>query len=181
MMEDYNLPVRLRNDASMAGAPKIGIRVRHWRIDPGSGGAPFMKRCRTMTRYWVVGGEYQDTRFDQPRAGTALRRFGPYDRHEDAKAKWQELAWGTVDNAHERYRIEAEKDQTPQSFWVVGCSYRDTNFDEPVSGKENWYGPFASYEEAKAEWQKHAWATVDDAMSRFRIEILNGSERPPSA
>jgi hypothetical protein len=134
-----------------------------------------------MTRYWVVGGEYQDTKFDQPVAGTALQRYGPYDTHEDAKAKWQELAWGSVDNAHVRYRIEAEKGQKPQSFWVVGGSYRDTSFREPVSGQENWYGPFASYDEAKAEWQRHAWATVDDAMSRFRIEILNGTDRPHGA
>src|SRR5258705_10648063 len=117
-----------------------------------------------MTRYWVVGGEYQETRFDPPAHGTAVQRFGPYDTHEDGKAKWQELAWRTVDNAHARFRIEAEKDQSPQNFWVVGCSYRDTSFREPVSGKELWFGPFGSYEEAKAEWQKQAWATVDDAM-----------------
>jgi hypothetical protein len=134
-----------------------------------------------MTRYWVVGGEYQDTQFDQPAPGTALRRFGPFDTHEDAKAKWQELAWSTVDNAHARFRIEAEKDQSEQSYWVVGGSYRDTSFREPVSGKEQWFGPFASYDEARAEWQKRAWSTVDDAMSRFRIEILNGPERPPEA
>jgi hypothetical protein len=134
-----------------------------------------------MTHYWVVGGEYQDTNFDQPVAGTAVRRFGPFDTHADAKAKWQELAWSTVDNAHARYRIEAEKDQSPQNYWVVGCSYRDTSFREPVDGRENWFGPFASYDEAKAEWQKRAWASVDDALSRFRIEILNGSEHPPGA
>jgi hypothetical protein len=134
-----------------------------------------------MTHYWVVGGEYQDTNFDQPVAGTAVRRFGPFDTHADAKAKWQELAWSTVDNAHARYRIEAEKDQSPQNYWVVGCSYRDTSFREPVDGRENWFGPFASYDEAKAEWQKRAWSTVDDALSRFRIEILNGSEHPPGA
>jgi hypothetical protein len=134
-----------------------------------------------MTHYWVVGGEYQDTNFDQPVAGTAVRRFGPFDTHADARAKWQELAWSTVDNAHARYRIEAEKDQSPQNYWVVGCSYRDTSFREPVDGRENWFGPFASYAEAKAEWQKRAWSTVDDALSRFRIEILNGSEHPPGA
>ncbi|QEX15477.1 hypothetical protein FRZ44_07610 [Hypericibacter terrae] len=134
-----------------------------------------------MTHYWVVGGEYQDTNFDQPVAGTAVRRFGPFDTHADARAKWQELAWSTVDNAHARYRIEAEKDQSPQNYWVVGCSYRDTSFREPVDGRENWFGPFASYDEAKAEWQKRAWSTVDDALSRFRIEILNGSEHPPGA
>ena len=72
-----------------------------------------------MTHYWVVGGEYQDTNFDQPVAGTAVRRFGPFDTHADARAK--------------------------------------------------------------AEWQKRAWSTVDDALSRFRIEILNGSEHPPGA
>lgn len=140
-----------------------------------------LRSVETMTRYWVVGGEYQDTKFDKPVPGTVEQRYGPFDSHDEAKAKWQALAWATVDNAHTRYRIEAEKGREAQSYWVVGGSYRDTSFREPVGGRERWFGPFASYKEAKAEWQRHAWATVDDALSRFRIEVVNGPGRPPEA
>ena len=37
-------------------------------------------------------------------------------------------------------------------------------------GAEERIGPFASYADAKAEWQRRAWATVDDAHARFRTE-----------
>ena len=56
-------------------------------------------------------------------------------------------------------------------FWVIGGAYADTNFDRiQGGGKEERIGPFATYEEAKAAWQKRAWETVDNANARFRIE-----------
>lgn len=55
-------------------------------------------------------------------------------------------------------------------FWVVGGEYTDTNFREIMPGHtEERHGPFASYEEAYKKWSARAWATVDDAMTRFRI------------
>jgi len=55
-------------------------------------------------------------------------------------------------------------------YWVVGGEYRDTHFTEIAPGKsEERHGPFASYREAHAKWAERAWATVDDAHSRFRI------------
>ena len=63
-------------------------------------------------------------------------------------------------------------------FWVVSGVYTDTRFVDPVGG-EQWHGPFATYEDAKAEWGRRAWATVDDAHARYRIEKCIGD--PPEA
>ena len=65
-------------------------------------------------------------------------------------------------------------------FWVVGGTYTDTHFETPANGEEAWFGPFDSYDDAKAEWQRHAWASVDDALSRYRIEKRSGA-RPAQA
>jgi len=55
-------------------------------------------------------------------------------------------------------------------FWVIGGEYRDTQFKEIAPGQsEERHGPFATYEEAHKKWSARAWATVDDAMARFRI------------
>ncbi len=124
-----------------------------------------------MTRYWVVGGEYADTSFTTIVGGGAEQRIGPFPSHDAAKAEWQRLAWATVDNAHVRYRIEEEAGAQTLHYWVVGGTYTDTHFAQAVGG-ERWFGPFDSYEAAKAEWQRLAWASVDDALARYRIERL---------
>jgi hypothetical protein len=55
-------------------------------------------------------------------------------------------------------------------YWVVGGEYRDLTFREIVPGKtEERLGPFSTYAEAHKEWARRAWATVDDALVRFRI------------
>ncbi len=55
-------------------------------------------------------------------------------------------------------------------YWVVGGEYKDTTFRELIPGKtEERLGPFASYEEAHKVWATRAWATVDNALMRFRI------------
>jgi hypothetical protein len=130
-----------------------------------------------MARYWVVGGIYTDTSFTKMLGGGAEERAGPFATHDQAKAEWQRRAWATVDDANARYRIEEEDEQAQPWFWVVGGSYKDTQFAEPAEGEEQWYGPFKTYEDAKGEWQRRAWATVDDAMSRFRIEKRTSDPR----
>src|SRR5215813_12372088 len=56
-------------------------------------------------------------------------------------------------------------------FWVIGGIYADTKFDRMADGSpEGRFGPFATHADAKAEWQQRAWATVDDAHARYRIE-----------
>ena len=56
-------------------------------------------------------------------------------------------------------------------YWVVGGEYADTTFERTAAGgPEERIGPFESYEAAKAVWQARAWATVDNARARYRIE-----------
>ncbi len=55
--------------------------------------------------YWVVGGEYADTTFEQPAAGKRIDRFGPFDNYKAAYEVWGAKAWATVDNCMCRFRI----------------------------------------------------------------------------
>jgi hypothetical protein len=56
-------------------------------------------------------------------------------------------------------------------YWVIGGEYADTGFERIAGGgPEERIGPFDSYEAAKAGWQARAWATVDNAHARYRIE-----------
>jgi hypothetical protein len=55
-------------------------------------------------------------------------------------------------------------------YWVIGGEYSNADFREIAAGKaEERLGPFATYEEAHKAWAARAWATVDDALMRFRI------------
>jgi hypothetical protein len=122
-----------------------------------------------MSRYWVIGGEYADTAFEQIAGGAEEERIGPFESYEAAKAEWRARAWGSVDSAHARYRIEEEA--ANPSHWVVGGHYTDTHFREPADpAGEAWSGPFATYDAAKTEWARLAWMTADDALARYRIE-----------
>ncbi len=66
-----------------------------------------------------------------------------------------------------------------QQYWVVGGEYIDTAFQNPSSGSEEWFGPYPSYGQAKDQWSKLAWGTVDEAHTRYRIESADPDE-PPS-
>jgi hypothetical protein len=133
-----------------------------------------------MKRYWVIGGTYTDTRFDRMQDGGKEQKFGPFKSYDEAKAEWQRRAWNSVDNACARYRIEEDSGET--WYWVVGGPYADSGFQEPAAGGgEEWHGPYKTYDEAKIEWSRLAWSTVDDAMSRYRIEKLAYGERPRKA
>ena len=41
-------------------------------------------------------------------------------------------------------------------------------------GQEERHGPYATYQAAHKKWAERAWATVDDAHSRFRIVTEDG-------
>ena len=129
-----------------------------------------------MARYWVIGGEYADARFESIAGGGPEERIGPFETYPAARAEWQRLAWQTVDSANTRYRIE-EETETAQ-YWVVGGAYKDAHFSEPAGGAEQWIGPFDGYAAAEAEWRRRAWATVDDALTRYRIEKLSTAGPP---
>ena len=121
--------------------------------------------------FWVVGGEYTDTQFAEIVGGGKETRLGPFATYENAKAEWARRAWSSVDDAHQRWRIEEEGEESSAQYWVVGGEYSDTRFTTPAPGTEELrIGPFATYEAAKAEWTRRAWSTVDDAHTRFRIE-----------
>lgn len=64
-------------------------------------------------------------------------------------------------------------------FYVVGGEYVDTHFQDAVGGDEQWIGPFGDYEEAREEWAKRAWLTVDDCATRYRIERIDPDVPPP--
>ena len=53
--------------------------------------------------YWVVGGTYKNTDFDQLEAGQKLQRYGPFNSYEDATDIW----------------IIVKKTHAP-SAWVLG-------------------------------------------------------------
>ncbi|MBX6322007.1 MAG: hypothetical protein IRY94_09290 [Rhodospirillaceae bacterium] len=54
-------------------------------------------------------------------------------------------------------------------FWVVGGEYTDTDFARLVEGTGQVYGPFDSYEEARAVWERQSLATRCRALMRFAI------------
>lgn len=127
-----------------------------------------------MRQFWVIGGVYQDTTFQDLAPGSSAVRQGPFETYDQANKAWQALAWSTVDDALAQYHIEeeelAENDIRP-SFWVMGGSYRDGGFDK-FDGAPERFGPFDNYEAAKSKWSELAWASVDDAAVRYRIETL---------
>ena len=58
-----------------------------------------------------------------------------------------------------------------RQFWVVGGSYRDSQFKELADGTKGVReGPFDTYDAANKAWQALAWATVDDALAQYHIE-----------
>lgn len=60
----------------------------------------------TATEFWVVGGEYVDTGFEEIANGGSEERHGPYATYAEAKTAWGSLSWQHIDDAHVRYRID---------------------------------------------------------------------------
>jgi hypothetical protein len=58
-----------------------------------------------MTYFWVIGGEYTDTRFKDLAPGRTLERHGPFATYKEAYELWQTRAWATVDDCHCRFRV----------------------------------------------------------------------------
>jgi hypothetical protein len=62
----------------------------------------------TMSKqFWVIGGEYADTRFEALVNGGA-KALGPYPSYDAALAAWREIAVETRPLAHVRYTIAAD-------------------------------------------------------------------------
>jgi hypothetical protein len=64
-----------------------------------------------MARYWVVGGEYADIRFETLAAGAREERLGPFASYAEAHQVWQARARATIDDALVRFRIVEEADR----------------------------------------------------------------------
>ena len=58
-------------------------------------------------KFWVIGGEYTDTRFSQLIDGTG-RMFGPFNEHQEARAVWTQIASETRSICTARYTIVQE-------------------------------------------------------------------------
>ncbi len=58
------------------------------------------------THYWVVGGIYRDTAFNEIAPGHEKERVGPFDSEAEALDIWREKSWEHVDNAFAQYRVE---------------------------------------------------------------------------
>lgn len=63
-----------------------------------------------MARYWVVGGEYADIRFETLAPGVREERHGPFASYAEAHRTWQARARATIDDALVRFRIVEEAD-----------------------------------------------------------------------
>jgi hypothetical protein len=55
-------------------------------------------------RFWVIGGEYTDTRFSQLIDGTE-QLFGPFGNQSEARAVWDKIASETRSIGTARYTI----------------------------------------------------------------------------
>lgn len=120
-------------------------------------------------KFYVVGGEYADTAFTTPAAGTELETHGPFTEKE-AHDFWRNITGKTVDNAMVRYVVRAADDLGGKSYYVVGGEYADTSFTTFAPGREKEvYGPF---ERAQAMdfWRGITSQTVDSALHRYDIE-----------
>lgn len=61
-----------------------------------------------MSEFWVVGGVYKNTRFDEIAEAGAEERHGPFWSYRDAEREWQRLSWRNVDYCRIRYQIVEE-------------------------------------------------------------------------
>ena len=132
--------------------------------------------------YYVVGGEYADTSFMTPLAGTELLVRGPFNERE-AKVCWRELTGLTVDNAMVRYFLKSEDEITGKNFWVIGGEYADSSFTRMRGDNElEVYGPFDKWEQALGFWRGLTSKSVDDALVRYDIrENYQPGDGIPSA
>lgn len=58
--------------------------------------------------FYVVGGIYQNTKFQALAPGEELQVFGPYPSHAKADEVWRDKSFALVDNAMARYTVLSE-------------------------------------------------------------------------
>ena len=113
-------------------------------------------------KFFVIGGEYADTSFEQIVDGKEPEMYGPFPERE-AKEFWRSITGQTIDNAMARYFLKPAGELNSKIYWVVVGEYADTSFTAIASGKElEVYGPFEN-REALGFWRGITSKTVDDA------------------
>ena len=55
-------------------------------------------------QFWVVGGEFKDTRFDRIAGGPATA-LGPFGSYDEALGVWREVSVAHRPRAHVRFTI----------------------------------------------------------------------------
>ena len=56
-------------------------------------------------------------------------------------------------------------------YWVKGGIFEDTSFENVCEGTDECYGPFKTYKEARAEWQRRTFTQrLDICTHRMKIE-----------
>jgi len=80
-----------------------------------------------IEKYWVVGGHYTSTEFDELSPNYELEEYGPFSNEKEAKEKLSELSQKTVDNC--KYKIVVDL-----SFL---CSEEERKLIELAAKKEN--------------------------------------------
>ena len=118
--------------------------------------------------FYVVGGEYVDTTFQQLAPGQVDTHLGPYGEKE-ALDVWRGLTGKTVDNALVRYFVKQDADHTPREWLVVGGEYADTGFKKLAKGASlDVQGPFPR-NVAMDKWRELTGRTIDSAVTRYEI------------
>jgi hypothetical protein len=56
------------------------------------------------TQFWVIGGEFKDTRFDCV-TGSPATALGPFASYDEALGVWREVSVASRPQAHVRYTI----------------------------------------------------------------------------
>ena len=126
--------------------------------------------------FFVIGGEYADTSFEQIVDGVDAEVYGPFPERE-AKEFWRSITGKTIDNAMVRYVLKAAEEINSKIYCVVGGEYADTSFTTLATGKElEVYGPYEKWE-ALGFWRGITSKSVDDALVRYDIrEHWGGDE-----
>ena len=59
--------------------------------------------------YFVVGGVYKNTSFEELENGGDQEKIGPFKSYEDALKVWEKISWENVDDSNVRYFILPHK------------------------------------------------------------------------
>ena len=118
--------------------------------------------------FYVVGGEFLDTTFQQLAPGHEQVNLGPFTEKE-ALDTWRGLTGKTVDNALIRYFVKQDTTNITRQWFVVGGEYADTGFKHLAKGASlQVEGPFER-NQAMDKWRELTGKTIDSAVTRFEI------------